>query len=94
MALVGPALPVLPADSVPPVCLSADETHGAVNAQEAVPPAEAHRQARAAAPGDILRLRLCREEGVLLYQVTVLKRDGRVARVTIEAVSGKVSAVR
>jgi uncharacterized membrane protein YkoI len=94
VALSMPALPVARIDSAPNACLTADEMHGAVNANEAVPPALAHRHAREAAQGDILRMRLCREDGVLMYLVTVLKRDGRVARVTIEAVSGKVAAVR
>lgn len=93
-ALAGPALPVARIDSVQNGCLTAEEMHGAVNANEAVAPALAHRHAREAAQGDILRMRLCREDGVLMYQITVLKRDGRVSRVTIEAVSGKVSAVR
>lgn len=92
--LTGPALPVARIDSAPNACLTADEMHSAVNANEAVAPALAHRRAREAAQGDILRMRLCREDGVLMYLVTVLKRDGRVARVTIEAVSGKVAAVR
>jgi uncharacterized membrane protein YkoI len=94
VALSTPALPVVRTDSLPNACLSADEMHDAVNASDAVQPTVAHRRAREAEAGDILRMRLCREDGVLHYHVTILKRDGRVARVTIEASSGKVSAVR
>jgi uncharacterized membrane protein YkoI len=47
------------------------------------------------APGELVRIRLCRGEGeVLYYEVTSVKRDGRVQRVTIDATSGKVAAVR
>lgn len=93
-AMLGPPLPVLRAAAVPVACLSSEEIHGAITAHEAIPPMQAHRHARDAAPGEILRIRLCREEGILLYQVTVLKRDGHVARVTIDASSGKVSGIR
>lgn len=94
VALSMPVLPVVRTDSLPNVCLSADEMHDAVAARNAVQPTVAHRRAREAEAGDILRMRLCRDDGVLHYHVTVLKRDGRVARVTIEASSGKVSTIR
>lgn len=93
-AFAAQAVPVLLADSTANGCLSQEEVHEAVNAQEAIAPAMASRHARDAAPGDLVRVRLCREDGILRYLITVLKRDGRVARVTVEANSGKVSQVR
>jgi uncharacterized membrane protein YkoI len=93
-ALAAQPVPILLADSSANGCLSQDEVHGAVNAGEAIAPAMASRHAREAAPGDLVRMRLCREDGILRYLITVLKRDGRVARVTVEANSGKVSQIR
>lgn len=75
-------------------CLSSKEMREAINANHAVQPVVALKNARAAAPGDVVRMRLCRDEQDLFYQVTTVKRDGRVQRVTVEAVSGKVTIVR
>lgn len=94
MSLDAPVVPVTVVDSVPNACLSAEETHDAVGARLAVAPTMAHRHAREAVAGEILRMRLCRIDGALVYQVTVLRRDGRVARVSVEAASGKVAEVR
>jgi uncharacterized membrane protein YkoI len=60
-----------------------------------VDPARALDIARKAVPGsEVLRAALCREPDILLYQFIVLKTDGRVVRVTIDARSGKVVAIR
>jgi uncharacterized membrane protein YkoI len=75
-------------------CLSHDEIREAIAQGHAVDPTVATRAARGAASGDVLRVRLCRNDSALTYHVTTLRRDGRVSHVTIEGVSGKVSAVR
>lgn len=41
-----------------------------------------------------MRIRLCRQGEDFVYVVTTLKRDGKVARVTLEGKSGKVAAIR
>jgi uncharacterized membrane protein YkoI len=66
----------------------------AISANHVVQPVIAMKNARAAAPGDVVRMRLCREEQDLVYLVTTVKKDGRVQRVTVEAASGKVTIVR
>ena len=77
------------------LCLSPGATSAAVSAHEVVDPAEALAVARRAVPGsEVLRAALCREPDVLVYHFMVLKTDGRVVRVTIDAPSGKVIAVR
>lgn len=88
--------PVLTADDpAPPIsCLSADEVREAVAENRVMQPVQASRHARAAAPGEVLRIRLCRQGDEYVYVVTTLKRDGRVARVTLEGHSGKVEAIR
>ncbi|PZU89638.1 MAG: hypothetical protein DI527_15780 [Chelatococcus sp.] len=75
-------------------CLSADETREAVAEGRVMQPVEASRHARRAAPGEVVRISLCRQGEDFVYVVTTLKRDGRVARVTLEGQSGKVAAIR
>lgn len=76
------------------ICLSPTEMREAISANHAVQPVVAMKNARSAAPGDVVRMRLCRDDQELVYLVTTVKRDGRVQRVTVEAVSGKVTVVR
>ena len=45
-------------------------------------------------PGEVVRIRLCRQGDDFVYVVTTLKRDGRVARVTLEGQSGKIATIR
>lgn len=96
LALAGVAMtPVSPVDSPPPIaCLSAEEIRDAVSDGKVMQPATASRHAREAAPGEVLRIRLCRQGDDYVYVVTTLKRDGRVARVTLEGHSGKVADIR
>jgi uncharacterized membrane protein YkoI len=89
------ASPVEPVDSPPPIsCLSAQETREAVSDGKVMQPATASRHAREAAPGEVLRIRLCRQGDEFVYVVTTMKRDGRVARVTLDGASGKVADIR
>ncbi|WP_332681431.1 PepSY domain-containing protein [Bosea sp. (in: a-proteobacteria)] len=89
------ASPVAPADTSQPIsCLSASETREAVSDGKVMQPAAASRHAREAAPGEVLRIRLCRLGDDYVYVVTTMKRDGRVARVTLDGHSGKVADIR
>ena len=76
------------------VCLSSEQMREAIFAGHAVPATAATRAARDASAGDVVRVRLCRENDNLIYRVTMLQRDGRVGHVTIDGSSGKVSDVR
>lgn len=89
-----PALVLRVDDPTPVSCLSSEETRDAVTEGKVIQPAEASRNARHAAPGEVLRIRLCRQGEEYVYLVTTMKRDGRVARVTLEGQSGKVATVR
>jgi uncharacterized membrane protein YkoI len=75
-------------------CLSGADMRKAISAQHAVQPDVALRNARAVAPGDVVRMRLCKDDADLVYLVTTVMKDGRVHRVTVEAKSGKVTVVR
>lgn len=93
--LAGTPAPVIrTAEPTPMSCLSADETREAVAEGRVIQPAEASRHARHAAPGEVVRISLCRQGEAFVYVVTTLKRDGRVARVTLEGQSGKVATIR
>ncbi len=95
LSLLAPPLPIVMIDNPEPIaCLSADETRDAVAEGRVIQPAQASRHARQAAPGEVVRIRLCRQGDDYVYVVTTLKRDGRVARVTLEGQSGKVGTIR
>ena len=48
----------------------------------------AMRVARSRMPGTVVRARLCRSGDGLVYVLTVLARDGKVGRLTVDAVKG------
>jgi uncharacterized membrane protein YkoI len=74
--------------------MTAEEMREAVEAGHAVPALAASRAARGAGGGEVVRIRLCRADERIVYRVTTLRRDGRVAHVTIDGASGNVAAVR
>lgn len=41
-------------------------------------------------PGTVVRARLCRDKDRLVYVLTMLAHDGKVARLTVDAVKGTV----
>jgi uncharacterized membrane protein YkoI len=48
----------------------------------------AMRVARSRMPGTVVRARLCRSNESLVFVLTVLARDGKVARLTVDAIKG------
>lgn len=75
-------------------CLPPGDAAEAVGARRVVGPAQALGQARRAVPdSDVLRASLCGATEALVYRIMVLRRDGRVVHVTVDAPSGKVTAV-
>jgi uncharacterized membrane protein YkoI len=76
-------------------CLREGEMAEAVSNAEVVRPVVALRAARRAAPGaDMVRARLCRADGKLVYIIVALRTDGRFVHVTVDGASGKVAAMR
>ena len=67
-------------------CLDQRERHA--EAGKFIPLAAAMRAARTRMPGTVVRARLCRGPEGLVYVLTVLARDGKVARLTVDAVKG------
>lgn len=76
-------------------CLSPRDMQDVVAANRVVPPAQAIAQARRLVPGgDMLRANLCGDGEAMIYVITVLRKDGRVVHVVVDAPSGKVAAVQ
>jgi uncharacterized membrane protein YkoI len=76
------------------LCLSQGDALEIVTAHEAIPLGEAVGQARRAVPNaEVMRAALCREPDALVYRIIVLRKDGRVVHVSVDAPSGSVKTV-
>jgi hypothetical protein len=69
-------------------CLSRNEQRAAIADGRAVPLATASRSIPNRVPGELVRARLCHDNGRLVYQLTVLPRDGKVRRAIVDASTG------
>jgi hypothetical protein len=87
------AIPVsgLAADSVH--CLSAADERAALSSGKAVPFSSVIRTLHRA-PKDVIGAKLCQEGDRLIYMLTLLGRDGKVRRASIDAASGAVVGER
>jgi len=73
-----------------PLCLNPAETREALSRNKFADPAAALRSAAAVAHADPLRSRLCRFKDDYVYEITLLRRDGKVMRVLIRADDGSL----
>ena len=69
-------------------CLDQKERRAEIESGRVVRLDAALRTARSKMPGTLVRARLCRGNDGLVYVLTVLARDGKVARLTVDAVKG------
>jgi uncharacterized membrane protein YkoI len=76
------------------VCLNRQEQRAAIASGQAIPLAQAVRSVRgsvrARGSREVVKARLCKHENGLVYVLTVLARDGKVSRATIDAGSGRL----
>ena len=94
LVLLGPPS-VISADAEPLMrCLTRDQQRTAITERRAVPLSAVRKSVRARVPGEMVRARLCQEPERLIYQLTVLPRDGKVRRVIVDAKNGAVVSVR
>ena len=86
------AAPALAADpAVHRNCLTKAEQRAAVADRHAIPLAEAVRSAhRHNRRGELLRARLCHRADRLDYVLTLLARNGKVTRATVDAANGEL----
>jgi uncharacterized membrane protein YkoI len=71
-------------------CLTKAEQRAAVASLQAVPLAQAIRTVDVSRHGEVVRARLCRTPKGLAYVLTLLARNGKVTRATVDATSGAV----
>ena len=76
------------AEGEPLHCLDQKDRKAESDANHLVRLGAAMRVARTRMPGTVVRARLCRDNDELVYVLTVLARDGKVARLTVDAVKG------
>ncbi len=75
-------------------CLNKEEQRSAIAERRAVPLAAALRSLGRRMPGEVIRARLCQDQDKLIYLLTVLSRDGKVKRATVDAASGTMVGER
>ena len=83
-----PVRPLHPKGQAELACLDQKERRAATEGGKLVHLAVAMRSAKKRMPGTVVRARLCRGDNGLVYVLTVLARDGKVARLTVDAVKG------
>ena len=86
--LLGLCLPVSAEEAVQ--CLTREQQRSAIVEGRAVPLAAVRRTLRQRMPGEVVRARLCQRPDRLIYLLTVLARDGKVARAVVDASNGAV----
>ena len=72
-------------------CLGPKERRAEADSGKLVRLAAAMRVAHARMPGTVVRARLCHGADGLVYVLTVLARDGKVARIEVDAVKGTLA---
>ena len=83
------APPALGAERTAHTCLSPSETRTAVQERKLADPFAMLRNAARTAGGEPLRSRLCRWDDKYVYEMALLRRDGKVVRIYLDAVDGK-----
>ncbi len=69
-------------------CVSSAETRELFVADKLMPPFRVLREAARVAQAEAIDIQLCRAQGALVYNVTLLDRDGRVIHRIVSATNG------
>lgn len=72
------------------VCLTAAQAREVVAARRLAEPFRVMQTTARHFQAEALRAKLCRRKDELVYEITLLRRDGRVIHVSLNAVSGKI----
>ncbi len=84
-----------PADAGSPrACLNQKERRAAIESGKLVHLSAAIHAAKKRMPGTVVRARLCHDGEGLVYVLTMLAHDGKVARLTVDAVKGTLLGQR
>jgi uncharacterized membrane protein YkoI len=76
------------------VCLDQKERRAETTSGGVIRLAAAIHAAKSRMPGTVVQARLCRGQDGLVYVLTVLARDGKVARIVVDAVKGTLVGER
>ena len=90
LIVLGPAV----ADEQVGACLSKEERHAAMTGGHLTKVATVIRTVKGRSNRDVIRVRLCHSPKGLVYVLTLLGRDGKVTRTTVDATSGVVVGAR
>lgn len=71
-------------------CLTAAQARDVVAAHRLAEPFRVMQTTARHFQAEALRAKLCRRKDELVYEISLLRRDGRVIHVSINAVSGKI----
>ena len=71
-------------------CLTKEQQRAAISSNRAVSLGVALRSVRRKLAGEMVKARLCEGPKGLVYVLTMLARDGKVTRVSVDAASGDV----
>ena len=77
----------------PRECLSKEQRRAVIASKQVVPLAVAIR-AILGPRGEMVKARLCSGPKGLVYQLTLLARDGKITRATVDAATGKLAESR
>jgi uncharacterized membrane protein YkoI len=75
-------------------CLDQKERRAETASGGVIRLAAAIHAAKSRMPGTVVQARLCRGQDGLVYVLTVLARDGKVARIVVDAVKGTLVGER
>jgi len=90
-----PARPLQPGIAAAPhACLNPKERRAAIESGKLVRLAAAMHTAKKRMPGTVVRARLCHGDDGLVYVLTVLGREGKVAQLTVDATKGTLIGQR
>jgi uncharacterized membrane protein YkoI len=76
------------------VCFSPEDTRDHVAKHGLIPLSDIVRSARGTGQADLISARLCETNGNMVYMIAMLGRDGKVARLTVDARSGELINIR
>ena len=94
IVLLASPLPVDLVDNAAPIsCLSADEMRDAVSEGRVIEPVQASRRARNAAPGEVVRIRLCRQGEDFVKSMVARCKSGRDLVIDRLAQMNRVSVI-
>lgn len=72
------------------LCLSREESRERIHAERLAEPFGVVRSTAGAMHAEALGAKLCRTNGNLVYEISLLDKNGRVVRATVDAATGRL----